>query len=322
MPRPARLMLAAIASTLALTLAACGGSDASESDTSSGSDTRTVEDTMNGTVEDVPTDPQRIVALWRTGSLLADMGVEPVGSLEGEFLVEELGPDVYAEYEDVPTVGTFEGVDVEKVIELEPDLIIGMDNGGLSIDYDELSEVAPTVILDIKEPTDVWDNYPTVADLVGESTDFEKKNAALDAALADVSEQYGDTVGGLEVTSLGAYEGAIYVDTSKSLTWRRLDAAGFGYNPDFTDNPERYSEELSQENIADLADQDIIFYDATLEGEATPDTQALLDTASFKRLPAAKKGNVFPLTSGTIYTFAAADLQVEDLTEAAENYRP
>ncbi|KHL13193.1 iron complex transport system substrate-binding protein [Mumia flava] len=323
MPRPHRLLALVAALVLALSLAACAN-DANDDSAAEATEasTRTIEDTFNGTVEGVPTDPQRVVALWRTGSLLADIGVTPVGSLEGEFLEEELGSDLYADYADIPTVGTFEGVDIEKVIELDPDLIIGMDNGGLAIDYDELSEIAPTVILNIAEPTDVWDNYPKVADIVGKSTTFEEQNADLDAQLADIAAEHGDVVGDLQVTSFSSFDGTIWVDTSKSLSYRRLDAAGFGYNPDYTDDPERYVTELSMENIASLADQDIIFYDATLEGEPAAGIQEILDSASFQRLDAAKKGNVFPLTSGVIYTFAGAFSQVEDLTAAAEAYQP
>lgn len=94
-----------------------------------------------------------------------------------------------------------------------------MDNGGLKIDYDELSEVAPTVILKIAEPTDVWDNYPTVADLVGKSTDFETRNAAIDKQLADVRAQYGDILGKLQVTAFnGSEEGCGSAPPSRSPT--------------------------------------------------------------------------------------------------------
>ena len=323
-PTSARpLVLATAILVAALGLAACG-SDSSDSDDGSASEatTRTVEDTVLGTVKDVPVKPKRVVALWRTGGELADLGVTPVGGLEEEFLPEELDPQAYERVKDVPTVGTTDGVDVEKVIALKPDLILGMDNGGLTIDYKELAEVAPTVILKIAEPTDVWNNYPKVADLVGLTSDFEKKDAEIKSQLADIKEEHGDKVGQLEATSFGAFDGTIYVDTSKSLGYTRIDAAGFGYNPTYTDNPERYTTELSSENLASLADQDIIFYDATIDGKPTPGTDKILQLASFKRLPAVQAGNVFPLTSGTIYTFPAAQGQVDDLREAAEKYKP
>lgn len=81
---------------------------------------------------------------------------------------------------DLPTVGSYEGVSIEDVIALEPDLVVGMDHGGLSIDYEE-RRPTQVRILQIHEPTDVWDNYADLASLVGKSVDFEDARAALDA---------------------------------------------------------------------------------------------------------------------------------------------
>ncbi|WP_374999865.1 ABC transporter substrate-binding protein [Aeromicrobium sp. CTD01-1L150] len=310
-----------LAALLVLCLtAACGGGSSAED--SADSETRTVESPFTGEQVEIPTEPERVVALWRTGAVLVDVGVEPVAALEGELIPEELVPDVYATVDDVPTVGTFEGVDIERLIEADPDLIIGMDHGGLELDYEEISEVAPTVVLDIAEPTDVWENYPQVADLVGRTTDFEQADAELDDALAGIKDEFGEDLGDLEATAFGVSENAIWVDTSKALSYQRIVAAGFGYNEEYTDDPERYVDELSQENIASLADQDVIFYDVGIDGEPAAETQAILDTASFKRLPAAQAGHVFPLTSGTNYTFEGAQLQVDDLRAAATELSP
>lgn len=335
--RRRRGLSAATASVLALlALSACGESRADESgdaaprvaegceevpEDADATGTRTVTDTLLGDVEEVPARPQRVIALWRVGAELADLCVVPVGQLEAELLEEEVDPDTWDSYADVPVVGSWDGVDVEKVIAAEPDLILGMDNGGLTIDYEELSEVAPTVILDIAEPTDVWDNYPRVAEIMGKEVDFDEKNAAVDAQLAEIEAEHGDVLGDLEVTSLG-YAEALWVDTSKSLTWRRLDAAGFGYNPEYTADPERYVTELATENLADLADQDIIFFEATPEGDPVPGMDDIVESESFQRLPAVQAGNVFPLATGTAYTFAAAQDQVDDLRDAAESYEP
>ncbi len=318
---PTRPLAASGAVLLTLALGACGSAGASDDDASGaqeGADaaTRTVESTFTGEEVEIPADPQRVVALWRTGTELAELGVVPVASLEQEFMPEELG-DLYEPVADVPLVGSWEGVDIEKLIAAEPDLIVGMDNGGLSIDYEEISQVAPTVILDIAEPPDVWANYPTLADIVGKSTDFTERDEALDEQLAAIEEEYGDRLADLEVTHLNASEG-LWASTSKSLAHERLTDAGFGYNPDYTDDPERYVTELATENLPDLADQDAIFYTVGLDGSVDPALQEVLDSESFQRLPAAEAGHVFPITSPVIYTFDAADAQVADLEDAAK----
>jgi len=322
--RSSRLVrLAALVAAMSLGTAACGSSDGDDSGDSK-NETRTITDTFLGDVTDVPVHPKRVVVLWRTGSEVVDLGVKPVGQLDGEILAEELGDEVYEKYKDVPVVGTFEGVDVEKVIELEPDLIIGMDHGGLSIDYEELKPVAPTVIFKIAEPTDVWANYPKVADVLGLTTDFDKRNTELDAELTKVADEYADVLKARgEVTSVGAeYDGSvIYIDTSKSLTYDRLNKAGFTYNPDYTDDPDRYVEELTMENVADLADQDIVFYDVNIDGSPAEGVDSILNLESFKRLPAVKEGRLFPLTAGTFYTFDAAHKQIADIRAALDTLK-
>lgn len=310
----------ALLAMVSLGVTACGGGSAADSAGSDGR-TRTITDTHLGDVEDVPVDPERVVVLWRTGAEVVDLGVTPVGQLDGELLAEELEPEVFEKVKDVPTVGSFEGVDVEKVIALEPDLILGMDHGGLEIDYEPLQEVAPTVIFTIAEPTDVWANYPKVADALGLTTDFDERNSALDADLATLAQDHADTLAELgQVTSVGTeFDGSvIYVDTSKSLTYDRLTKAGFAYNPAYTDDPERYAAELTRENIASLSDQEVLFYDVNYDGTTMSGVDTVLDEPSFKRLPAVRNDRVFPLTAGTIYTFAAAQKQVADLRAALD----
>lgn len=316
----------AAALVLTLPLAACssssGGSGGSSGESSGAGDTRTVKDTMNGTVTGVPKHPKRVVALWRTGAEMIDLGVKPVGTLQNELNQNEMTPAQYAKTKGIPTVGTFESVDVEKVIKLKPDLIIGMDHGGLGIDYSELKDVAPTVILKIKEPPDVWANYPKVADLLGKKTDYQRKDRQADQQLADIKRRYAGRLKGVQSTFLTVEGPKMWASTSKALAYQRITAAGFGYNTDYTKNPKRYVTDLPKENIPDLSDQDVIFYSVGLDGTPTAETKALLNSASFKRLPAAKKGNVFPLVSGTIYTFAAVQAQIANLKKAAAEYTP
>ena len=150
--------VAALLAASALAVSGCGGDDSAAA--GSEGDTRTVESPFTGEKVDIPAEPERVVALWRTGAMLTELGVVPVGQLEGELLPEEIPAEQFATVKDVPSVGSWEGIDVEKVIEADPDLIIGH---GQRRPGDRLRgdpEIAPTVILKIAEPTDVWDELP------------------------------------------------------------------------------------------------------------------------------------------------------------------
>lgn len=313
---------AALAVTAALVMSACGSLAPAPagSPEPSAAATQTIKDTFLGDVE-APSNSQRVLALWRTGNELADLGVVPVGALEDELTQQELSPAQREANKDVPTVGTYEGVDLEKVIALKPDVITGMDNARLGIDYKALQEIAPVLILKIAEPTDVWKNYPKVVEVVGKSTDFDARSAKLGEALDSVKASHGANIADAKTTLIGADESSLWVDTSKSLAYEPLTKAGFSYNDAYTKDPARYATELTKENLSSLADQDIIFYDQEADGSISAPVQALLDEPAFKRLPAVEAGNLFPFRGATVYTFDTAERQVEDLAKAAENYK-
>jgi iron complex transport system substrate-binding protein len=99
-------------------------------------ETRTVT-TLKGDIE-IPVNPKRIVIQAYAGDLLA-MGVKPIaGDISQELFDELLKDEVYTQLADF---------EAETVMALDPDLIIIME-GYKSGDYDKLSKIAPTVLVD------------------------------------------------------------------------------------------------------------------------------------------------------------------------------
>lgn len=156
MSRPSRRAVTAILAAAPLVaLAACSSSDTGASDASDGNDggTRSVE-TPNGAVE-IPNAPERIVVLNSalTGYLF-DLGLPvaaTVPTLEGDDFSdlwrdgpERSGTDVLPSSPD--------SFDLEAILNADPDLIIA---GGWGLPYhtaddvyDDLSDIAPTVLVD------------------------------------------------------------------------------------------------------------------------------------------------------------------------------
>ena len=322
MPRTFARALGVVAAISLLSLTGCAGAAVPEETTENVVESAPADVAAGYFFEsgELPEKPERIVALWRTGSSLAELGVVATGQLTGEYAQGELSAKVWDLVKDIPTVGSWDGINIEDVIAADPDLIIGMDHGGLDIDYSEIAELYPVRILKIAEPTDVWRNYGAIASLVGKSADFDTQLAALDARLEKINGEFGDELGSALATAVGLTEGSVWVDTSKALSYERLSAAGFGYNPDYTDNPERYVSELTLENLPSLAGQDLIFYDAELDGSVSAEVQTLLDEPAFRELPAVKAGHLYPLRGATVYNFEAANLMVDDILAAAKAY--
>lgn len=147
-----RRPLAALATTaLALTLAACGGSDTSDaagSSTAAGDSAFPVSiENQFGTTE-IPQRPERIVTIgFNDADFVLALGGTLVGEREliGDYdatqrpWAQDLLPD-----EAVPTVGS-DTLNLEEIAALQPDLIVGVYSFIDQATYDQLSAIAPTL---------------------------------------------------------------------------------------------------------------------------------------------------------------------------------
>ncbi|SDM92829.1 iron-hydroxamate ABC transporter substrate-binding protein [Bacillus sp. OK048] len=120
-----------------LIISACGTKTSTKEDTAAPEEKKSETITYqseNGSVE-VPAEPKRVILLSGfTGNVLA-LGVNVVGV----DVWSKNNPTFEKEMKDVEEVSD---QDLEKIIELEPDLIIGLSN---IKNIDKLSEIAPTV---------------------------------------------------------------------------------------------------------------------------------------------------------------------------------
>ncbi|WP_091029432.1 ABC transporter substrate-binding protein [Microbacterium oxydans] len=149
--RGSALVAAAIAA--ALTLAGCtaSGETAGSAPTSAAVDGVVIEHGHGKTV--IPEKPQRVVALgWMTPDIVAALGTNPVG-IEEVWGADESGYQpwfedyVTEEYGETPEIIPFveDGPNYEAIKELKPDLILSLYSGVTDIEYERLSEIAPTV---------------------------------------------------------------------------------------------------------------------------------------------------------------------------------
>ncbi|MFC6011284.1 ABC transporter substrate-binding protein [Nocardia lasii] len=318
----ARAVVAALA--VAGLVAGCGGSDSGSTDsTSAAPETRVVTGTALGDVE-VPGEPKRVIAGWLVGTLLVDNGITPVGMFDD--LKLNASPTALAKVKDVPSVGGVEtSVNLEKIVELKPDLIVTMVRPGMKgIDLDALKDIAPTVAIEINDPTGVWANYGKVAEVVGKGADAKQRLSDLDKTWAEIAIANKDKIAGIgEVVYAegSAQAGNFQIGTNKALSYERLTKSGLTYYTGADPNPARYNQQISLEDLPRLASAKAIFFEADITGKPTARTQALLDSPVFKALPAVAAGNVFALRTPYAYTFEAAGLQAEDIRNAITTFK-
>ncbi|MFG1791116.1 ABC transporter substrate-binding protein [Nocardia sp. NPDC049149] len=315
----ARALVAALAVT---TLVAGCGTNSESGSESSASATRVISGTVLGDVQ-VPAQPKRVLAGWLVGTLLVDIGITPVGMFDD--LKDNASPTALAKVKDVPTVGgPNSSVNLEKIVELNPDLIVTMTRPGIkNLDLKALQDIAPTVALEVPDPPAVWANYAKLADVVGKGSDATQRLTDLDKAWTDIAAANKDKlakIGQVVYAEGSAQAGNFQIATNKALTYERLTKSGFTYFAGADPNPARYQQQISMEDLPRLATANAIFFEADIQGQPTQRTKALLDSPVFKALPAAKAGNLFPIRTPYTYTFESANLQLEDVRNAVQRY--
>lgn len=138
----------------AIVLAACGGDDDSDS-ASDGAPATTTAGRFPVTVEGaygtatIDEAPKRVVTIgWSDADIALALGVKPVGTFDiGPDFPKGVGPWAAGRFGDqTPTLLKFtDGLPLEEIIKLDPDLILAVQSGVTAEDYAKLSRVAPTV---------------------------------------------------------------------------------------------------------------------------------------------------------------------------------
>ncbi|WP_298332414.1 ABC transporter substrate-binding protein [Haloactinopolyspora sp.] len=172
----------------ALGLSACGTDDEDPAtDTRTGADVVTVEHQF-GTTEVEPA-PERIVTLdvqW-TDVMLA-MGVEPVG-----YAVDPNMPESGVPWQDLPAsaeaLNMADGVPVEQIAELQPDLIVGTYSITDEAVYDQLAQIAPTIAtLDAAQVEPWQDLVHTAGEVLADPEAADELVASVDEQVAAVAD--------------------------------------------------------------------------------------------------------------------------------------
>lgn len=288
-----RLITSAAAAGL---IAAISGEGAFAQQSTPTSGTR-MFDTAMGPVE-IPVNPTRIVCLGSYAPEdLVDAGVTPIGITETDL---EGYASVYKEaLKDVPTVGTFSEPDLEKIIELKPDLILAISVDWLVDSYEELSRIAPTVLVDYT----VSNAWLVMADIFADA-------AGAVAGLERLKGVYADRIAAAKTS---------YTEQLSTLRWGIANGWGSQdnqytlYFPDsapgkvLTDLGALWVEAVigktgtnqmySYEALNLLADADIILTYGSRDGQIEENGQIMADQPIFKQLKATQNGHVYAFTN-------------------------
>jgi iron complex transport system substrate-binding protein len=295
------MIMTAMLFLLASILIACNKSTTKPSETENETEKAEVEqqtdetrsfETERGTVE-IPTKPLRIVTDYYGGELLSVdanvVGVEPT-AFDNPFIKDLL--------KDAVEIGT--PVNIEKVLELKPDLIVVMYDEN----YEQLSKSAPTIHIPYGTATNIQETIKLFADITGNHEEADKFISKFDQKAKEGREKLSAVIDA--DATFGIYE-----LTDKGDLWIFGDNAGRGgqalynaleLNMPHENNNEEQTLQLSMEVLPEYA-ADYMFlttYDPEKKGEALKN---LKDSSVWQGLDAMKNNRVFYNDFDTYYRY-------------------
>ncbi|MFI2083807.1 ABC transporter substrate-binding protein [Streptomyces sp. SM1P] len=301
---PARLLAVAVVAALALT--GCSASDPSgDGDKASAAKTRTVT-TDYGKVK-VPTEPKRVVVLNHAlAGYLYDLDVPVTATIPED--AESKGafsPNWAKEAKEDGTTflpWSVDGFDLEAILALDPDLIVG---GGIGFPlfqaekvYDDLSDIAPTVLVG-KKLGDWRAQFSFLADDVFGRPDVYKKHvAAYDKRIDEVKQAITPPAGPVSFLALTG-DGTAYGLVESVGLPTELKKVGIEPAPVFADGGFKvYGQggdmfELSTEKVGQTITQPSVFVMGF--NADTTDVATLKKNPVYKALPAFKANRAYDL---------------------------
>ncbi|MGP4073492.1 ABC transporter substrate-binding protein [Piscibacillus sp. B03] len=325
--KPNSWKLALLLITLVFALAACGGSD--DTDENAGDQTDENQEESNDeeaesyTVEHamgeatIEGKPERIVVLTNHGTeALLSLGIKPVGAVQswtGDPWYDHISEDM----EGVEVVGTESGINLEKIAELQPDLILA-NKMRQEEHYEKLSAIAPTVF----EET-LRGDWKINFELIAEAVNMEEEGQQV---LDDYQQRVDDLRSNLEeadkldteVSMVRFMPSDVRIYHKDSFSGIILDEIGLA-RPESQDVDDFAAKGVTKERIDEM-DGDVIFYftyhPEGEDGEAVE--SEWVNDPLWNNLEAVQAGNAYEV-SDTIWNTAggvrAANLMLDDLEE-------
>ncbi|RSL30292.1 ABC transporter substrate-binding protein [Salibacterium salarium] len=287
-------------------LAACGGGteeqNAGEDETNQGDSPRTYTDSLDREVE-IPERPEDIVTINYFGEARA-LGITPVGALDYD--LNKYDEDVT---EGIKSVGS-EQADAEKIISLDPDLIIVSDYREAEA-IESFQKIAPTVALPFGAAP--LDQLETVAELTGREEEKEEWMEQYEADVEEAREEIAPYVeDGETAVVMQFYEKNIHMYSTETFP-TIYNAAQFEPTEKAAEitEPATLSEEVIPEYSADRIF--VMFADTTAE----ENFEELSEKSIWSGLPAVQNGKVHVVDNDYWSDFNATfmEWQLDDLVE-------
>ncbi|KOP67768.1 ABC transporter substrate-binding protein [Bacillus sp. FJAT-18019] len=336
------LTMFAILMACVLLLSACGGSGTQTSEQQSNTNAAgaNTENAAKEVIPDEPTEtpaadeprtvkhamgeevltgtPERVVVLTQEGTeAVLELGITPVGAVNSG-LGDSWFPHIADAMQGVKELGDEGQPNVELILELQPDLIIG-NKVRHELIYDQLKEIAPTVFSE--DLAGQWkNNFKLYSEALNKAAEGE---AAMARYKTHIEEAKSKLDGQLtkEISIVRFLPQAVRIYQKDTFAGVILQDIGFARPA--SQDVDNFMEVIDKERIADM-DGDVMFYfnaDYDEEKGGTLNQQEWMNDALYAKLNVAKNDTAFQVDE-IIWNLAggikAANLLVDDIVRYLE----
>lgn len=253
----------------------------------------------------IPVSVQRVVTLQYASQMLS-VGVKPIGA--ASHLLENTGPA----FQGIEDVGTLEAINYEKILSLQPDLIITAD-----IDkdvYDKLSKIAPTVDLPWMD-YDMYGHVKAIGDILNKQQEAAAWQAEFDKKLTTAKEQILGKIGeGKTVAIYRIDPKEFYVYGARNMGFTIYKALGLTPPPaiqkELDKDPNFWAAPISMELLPDYA-ADYVFVSLLPGEEAAGRYNEIKSSAIWKNLPAVKNNHVYEINMDMWLGYTPHDIELQ-----------
>ncbi len=206
----------------------------------------------------VPINPQRVINLGVENTVNSKaLGIKPIGTTQiPDFPTPEY---LQGKLDGIESVGNLDEPSLEKILQLQPDLILGLSYNHEKI-YDQLSVIAPTVILNSPWPAITWtEEFEELAEVLDKQDSYQELMNNYWQRIEELQEALGDRRLTMQVSIANtSSEYGIWSYGEKSLPGSILADVGV-QRPPAQRGDYYYIENISQEKMANI-DGDVLFF--------------------------------------------------------------
>ncbi len=263
----------------------------------------------------VTTNPERVV-VFDYGILdsLDNLGINVIG------VVQDGLPEYLSKYEstEYSGIGTLKEPDMEKIFELNPDLII--ISGRQADYYEELNKIAPTIHLGIDNADYLGsfkNNMNTLAQIFGKEKEVNTKVEEIENTIAELNKKVTEknVTGLITLANDGAF--SVYGQESRFGIIHKE----FGVIPvDTTIDSSTHGQKASFEYVVEKNPQYLFVVDRAAIAGGNTSAKELFDNELIKKTDAYKNDNIIYLDPVIWYTsvggFTSTEKMVEEIDAA------